>query len=136
MSVKNVRDCPERGTIVPKPGGATTYALPSPLVRGLCPRKPDLSEATNTKCPLFTRVSALNPPDELLRQAFPVVLVGTRSMARRLHIPKEATEHLQPLCNSVSEGAWKRKEVAVYPPGYAEWCSRCVEKLHLQDDWA
>lgn len=73
------------------------------------------------------------PADSRLRDRFPEVIISRSGKHDKvLHVPNDDGE--EPLCGSaiISKG-WRRKSVAVYPPGHFEWCDRCKDKLREQD---
>lgn len=70
--------------------------------------------------------------DAIWKQYDSVVLVTeARSAASCIHLPAE-DDGVEPACDhhkqSVCPEHWKRKELAVFPPGYKEVCKWCLDR--------
>jgi len=76
-----------------------------------------------------------NKYDELLREELGVVMLSKNRKGTRkhFHIP----DGDKPLCNlGRPSSEWYVKDASVYPPGFKDWCARCVEiwiEQHIED---
>lgn len=71
-------------------------------------------------------VLAPDEVDDYVRPKVDHILVsGRRNTSVTLHI--ERGDEMEPVCSAHSPHGWVEKSVAIYPPDYAPFCSRCAE---------
>jgi hypothetical protein len=81
-----------------------------------------------------TRKSDTTPDytEETLRERFDSVVVSTNPKSnKKAHLP----DGDEPMCDShLHRGKWIEKPVEVFPPGWQEWCERCLDRLREEDN--
>lgn len=75
-------------------------------------------------------VSSKDDLDSYLRDKVETILVsGRRNTSITLHLRSHRNQ-MVPLCGAqtIRDDGWLDKSVAVYPPGFAPFCSQCAKK--------
>lgn len=65
-----------------------------------------------------------------IRQEYSEVIVSTSSKSsKRMHLPSDNGK-VEPRCDRALNGkSWRVKDLAVYPPGWHDFCQSCMDKV-------